>query len=47
MEEYLALRGYSAFEKALFDMSGEEVVEQVEKANLAQGRGGGGLPDGP
>ena len=37
--------GYSAFEKALFDMSGEEVVEQVEKANL-RGRGGGGYPTG-
>lgn len=45
LEEYLALGGYSAFEKALFDMSGEEVVEQVEKANL-RGRGGGGYPTG-
>lgn len=45
IEEYLAVGGYSAIEKALFDMTPEEVVETVEKSNL-RGRGGGGFQAG-
>jgi len=41
--EYIAVGGYSALEKALFDMTPEEVLREVELANL-RGRGGGGFP---
>ncbi len=41
--EYLAVDGYSALEQALFDMSPEEVLNEVEISNL-RGRGGGGFP---
>ena len=43
--EYLAIGGYKSFEKALFDMSPDEVVKTVDEANL-RGRGGGGYPTG-
>ena len=43
--EYLALGGYAAFEKALFEMTGAQVVEEVSAAGL-RGRGGGGFPTG-
>jgi len=43
--EYLAIGGYKAFEKALFDMKPEEIVKTIEEANL-RGRGGGGYPTG-
>jgi NADH-quinone oxidoreductase subunit F len=45
IEEYLAIDGYSAFEKALFDMDSDEVIKQIEESNL-RGRGGGGFPAG-
>lgn len=45
IEEYFAIGGYAAFEKALFDMTGEEVINEVEEASL-RGRGGGGFPTG-
>ena len=45
IEEYLGVGGYSAFEKALFDMTCEEVVEQISQSNL-RGRGGGGFLTG-
>ncbi len=45
IEEYLAIDGYSAFEKALFDMGSDEVIKQIEESNL-RGRGGGGFPAG-
>lgn len=41
--EYLALDGYSALEQALFEMTPEEVLAEVEISNL-RGRGGGGFP---
>jgi len=43
--EYLAIGGYKAFEKALFDMKPEEIVKTIEDASL-RGRGGGGYPTG-
>ncbi len=43
--EYLAVGGYTALEKALFDMSGDDVVQQISDSNL-RGRGGGGFPAG-
>lgn len=45
IEEYLAIDGYSAFEKALFDMDSDEVIKEIEESNL-RGRGGGGFPAG-
>jgi NADH-quinone oxidoreductase subunit F len=45
IEESLAAGGYAAFEKALFEMSGDAIVEEVTKAVL-RGRGGGGFPTG-
>lgn len=41
--EYIAKGGYVALEKALFDMSGDQIIEQMKISNL-RGRGGGGFP---
>jgi NADH-quinone oxidoreductase subunit F len=43
IEDYIALGGYTALAKAIFQMTPEQVVEEVKKANL-RGRGGGGFP---
>ena len=43
IDDYIALGGYSALAKALFEMSSEQVLNEVKKANL-RGRGGGGFP---
>ncbi len=45
IQEYIAIGGYKAFEKALFDMDGQEIVKEIQKSNL-RGRGGGGFPAG-
>lgn len=45
IEEYIACGGYEALEKALFEMSPEEVVNNILKSNL-RGRGGGGFQTG-
>jgi NADH:ubiquinone oxidoreductase subunit F (NADH-binding)/(2Fe-2S) ferredoxin/NAD-dependent dihydropyrimidine dehydrogenase PreA subunit len=45
IDDYIALGGYSALAKALSEMTPEQVVEEVKKANL-RGRGGGGFPAG-
>ncbi len=45
IREYIAIGGYSALEKALFDMSGDDIVNEITKSNL-RGRGGGGFPAG-
>lgn len=45
IDDYLAINGYSALAKALFEMTPEQVLEEVKKANL-RGRGGGGFPAG-
>jgi NADH-quinone oxidoreductase subunit F len=45
IEEYVALDGYSAFEKVLFDMTSNDVIKQIDESNL-RGRGGGGFPAG-
>lgn len=44
-EEYIAKGGYTAAEKALFDMSSADIVKQMTESNL-RGRGGGGFPTG-
>ena len=43
--EYIALGGYTAFEKALFDMTGEAICKEITDSGL-RGRGGGGFPAG-
>ena len=45
IKEYLAIGGYSAFEKALFDMTADQIIDEVTNASL-RGRGGGGFPAG-
>jgi NADP-reducing hydrogenase subunit HndC len=45
IEEYIALGGYNALGKALSRMKPDEVLAEVNKANL-RGRGGGGFPAG-
>jgi NADP-reducing hydrogenase subunit HndC len=45
IDDYLAIGGYSALAKVLSEMTSEQVVEEVKKANL-RGRGGGGFPAG-
>ena len=45
IEEYLAMGGYTALEKALFDMTGEQIVNEISESGL-RGRGGGGFPAG-
>lgn len=43
--EYIANDGYAGFVKALFEMTPEEVIEDVKKSGL-RGRGGAGFPTG-
>ncbi len=45
IEEYVAKGGYAAFEKALFEMTGEEICKTITDSGL-RGRGGGGFPAG-
>ena len=45
IKEYLAIGGYSAFEKALFEMDSDEIIKTITDSNL-RGRGGGGFPAG-
>ena len=45
IQEYIAKGGYSAFEKALFEMTGEDICREITDSGL-RGRGGGGFPAG-
>ena len=45
IEEYIAKGGYAAFEKALFEMTDEEICKTIIDSGL-RGRGGGGFPAG-
>ena len=45
IEEYIAKGGYAGFEKALFEMTGEEICKDIIDSGL-RGRGGGGFPAG-
>lgn len=45
LDDYLTIGGYAALSKALFEMSPQQVLEEIKKANL-RGRGGGGFPAG-
>ena len=43
IDEYIAREGYSALEKVLFEMSGDDVIQELRTAGL-RGRGGAGFP---
>jgi NADH-quinone oxidoreductase subunit F len=45
LDDYLAVGGYGALAKALFEMTPEQVIEQVDRSGL-RGRGGAGFPTG-
>ena len=45
IDEYLANDGYTALEKALFEMNSEDIVNEISESGL-RGRGGGGFPAG-
>jgi NADH-quinone oxidoreductase subunit F len=45
IKEYIALGGYEAVAKALFDMTPEGIVDEITESCL-RGRGGGGFPTG-
>ena len=45
IQEYLAIGGYQALEKVLFDMEPQAVIDEVSKAGL-RGRGGAGFLTG-
>ncbi|MCU0394490.1 MAG: NAD(P)H-dependent oxidoreductase subunit E, partial [Chitinophagaceae bacterium] len=45
IEDYLAVGGYQALDKALFRMSPEEVISEVKQSRI-RGRGGAGYPTG-
>ena len=45
IKDYIALAGYKALAKALFEMTSEEVIAEVKKSFL-RGRGGAGFPTG-
>ncbi len=45
IEDYLVHNGYLALDKALFEMSAEEVIAEVKQSRI-RGRGGAGYPTG-
>ena len=45
LDEYIAMDGYQALHKVLFEMTPDEVIAEVEKSGL-RGRGGGGFSTG-
>lgn len=45
IDDYIAIGGYSALAKALFDLSPQQIIDWIKQSNL-RGRGGGGFPAG-
>jgi len=45
IRDYIAVDGYKALEKALFDMDPVQIIAQIKASGL-RGRGGGGFPTG-
>ncbi len=43
IEDYIAMEGYKSVSKALFEMTPDQVMDEVKNANL-RGRGGAGFP---
>ena len=45
IEDYIAVGGYQSLRKALFDMTPEQIIDEVKRSGL-RGRGGAGFPTG-
>lgn len=45
IEDYISVGGYKALEKALTEMTPEQIIDEVKQSGL-RGRGGGGFPTG-
>ena len=45
IQDYISVGGYAALEKSLFEMTPDEIIDQVKKSGL-RGRGGGGFLTG-
>ncbi len=45
MDEYIKVKGYKALKKVLFEMTPEELIEDIKASGL-RGRGGAGFPTG-
>ncbi|MDY6834043.1 MAG: NADH-ubiquinone oxidoreductase-F iron-sulfur binding region domain-containing protein [Chloroflexota bacterium] len=45
IEDYIAIGGYSSLAKVLFEMTPQEVIDEIKRSKL-RGRGGGGFPTG-
>ena len=45
LKEYIASGGFDALQKAMFEMTPDQVIEEVDQSGL-RGRGGGGFPAG-
>ena len=45
IDDYIAVGGYNAMAKALFDMTPDKIIAEIKKSGL-RGRGGGGFPTG-
>lgn len=45
IDEYIAFDGYKALEKSLFEMTPDDVINEITKSGL-RGRGGAGFPTG-
>lgn len=45
IEDYIAIGGYTALSKALFEMTPEQIIEEIKHSGL-RGRGGAGFPTG-
>ncbi|NCE65338.1 4Fe-4S dicluster domain-containing protein [Pseudoflavonifractor sp. 524-17] len=45
LDEYIAVGGYDALSKALFDLTPAQIIDEIDRSGL-RGRGGGGFPAG-
>src|SRR4030043_2360585 len=45
IEDYIAIGGYTALANALFEMTPEQIIEEIKRSGL-RGRGGAGFPTG-
>jgi len=45
LDEYIAMGGFEALQKAMFDMTKEQIIDEIDRSGL-RGRGGGGFPTG-